>query len=189
MVRLLAWGMFVVVADPRLNNFDVLPDVAGWAMVLVALTDLGPLGRDLRRATWTAALGLLVSAVQLSLFFSEEPLPAATAWVQAFAAAYWWLTVWWVLLGLAELGLAAHEPRHVQRALAGRRLAVVVVGLGAVQVLGRVVVAVLDTGLGRTVGVDGFIGSAAHAVLLAAALAACLQVLADARSGIATRVP
>lgn len=180
MARLVALGMLLVVLDPRLNSFDLLPDVLGWALVLAGLLDLRRLHPALRHTWWVAWPALVASALATSLFFSETSWPVGSAVVSLVAAICGWTAGWWVLVGLAALSIQ-QGGESVARGLAGRRLAVVLAAIGLMDVIARVVVLVLVLLRHRSVVIGGLVGVTARVVVLGVALAAVIQVFSEGR--------
>lgn len=124
-MRLLSIGIAVVLVDLRLNKFDLLPDVVGWLLVLVALWDLAPRAVALHRALVAGVVGAVAALVGFLLFFSEVSrdvlgVTAGIAHTLAWVAMHWFL-----LTGIAALA----QPHHPAMAVQGRRLALLIAAL------------------------------------------------------------
>ena len=60
-LRVVAWGLLVVVLDLNVDQLDLIPDPIGWAMVLLAVWDLRRLHPAFSAGAAAAAVGLVVS--------------------------------------------------------------------------------------------------------------------------------
>lgn len=125
-LRLVAWGLLVVLLDLPLNGFDVLPDVAGWVLVVLGLWDLAQRQPLLRRARGAAILATVCAATQFALFFSEQRLYAVRAGVALLLSLLLLATCWWLLAGFVGRAepvdpAAARQTRRVARAVRDRK--------------------------------------------------------------------
>ena len=83
-LSLLAWGLLLAVADVRVNGVDLLPDVVGWGMGMVAALVLGPWDRAFAVAGLGCGLGLLASVLEL-LGARGAPTSTATSVAETLA--------------------------------------------------------------------------------------------------------
>lgn len=107
-MRLISWGLIVALLDLRLNGFDMLPDVVGWALVLVGLTELlgekKPEGgrREFSLARIAALVALVAEVLLLGLYFSERPFRVLDSAADVLVGLATLAMVWWLLHGIAE---------------------------------------------------------------------------------------
>ncbi|GAA0950814.1 hypothetical protein GCM10009554_51370 [Kribbella koreensis] len=64
-MKLIGWGMIVVLLDFRYDNFDVVVDLAGWLMLYFGLCRLRKLDNAFRLAAGFAFVGALASLPEL----------------------------------------------------------------------------------------------------------------------------
>ncbi|HMM94629.1 MAG: hypothetical protein IE926_09255 [Micrococcales bacterium] len=86
------WGLLLVVLDLRVGLWDVLPDVVGFAWLVVALTGAERVGRPFVLARSAAMVGVPAALVTgTPLLAVSRPLLVAALVVQAaaFAVALW----------------------------------------------------------------------------------------------------
>ncbi|MGO4957980.1 hypothetical protein ACTQ49_12070 [Luteococcus sp. Sow4_B9] len=108
--RLLAWGLLLVVLDPQLNGLDLLPDVIGWGVALVALVDMGRRSPTFLWAQVACSLALACSGLRQALYFSEEPMAWARVLGELGTTMAWVGVAWLVLTGLAGEAIAHGDP-------------------------------------------------------------------------------
>lgn len=128
-MRLLGWAILLIGLDPSLNGFDVLPDVAGWAIAFAVLEEQAlahpAAAPEYTHAKRAALVTAFVGAVLMALFFSEQPsdvLRGSLRLVEVLAAL---AATWGLLMGIAKASVG-HEPALVFTA---RRLAVAMGGI------------------------------------------------------------
>lgn len=154
-MRLLGWAMLLVALDPSLNGFDVLPDVAGWAIAFAVLEDRALSGRrgsrDFARGQYAALVAAVLGAASMALFFSEQPFEVLRAclWLGEVLAAL--CASWWLLMGVAT----ASAPHERDLVFTSRRLAVALAAVLAGRATGAAwALVVVLTGRDATLG-DG----------------------------------
>ncbi|MDQ8738830.1 hypothetical protein [Paenibacillus sp. LHD-38] len=64
-LRRLGWGLVFPLVDLHLGSFDVLPDIIGYIMILIALGQLGAGDGGFKQARWLAAVLIFLSLPQL----------------------------------------------------------------------------------------------------------------------------
>lgn len=128
-MRLLGWAMLLVGLDPSLNGFDVLPDVAGWAIAYAVVEEQAlahpEASVDFTRAKQAALLAGILGGITMALFFSEQSwdvLLHAVGLGEGLAAL---AATWWMLMGVA----AASTGRDQHLVHMARRLAVLMAGV------------------------------------------------------------
>ena len=85
-----AWGLLVVVLDLPLLGWDVLPDVVGYAWIVIGLAGGAALHPAFARARAAAAAGVPVSVVNGTPLFNSE---VGVKWVGAFVGTLVFVTV------------------------------------------------------------------------------------------------
>ena len=75
-LRVVAWGLLVIVLDLNIDQLDLIADPIGWAMVLVAVRELRRLHPAFAAGVAAAAVGLAVSVPE---WFGAEGWPISVA--------------------------------------------------------------------------------------------------------------
>ncbi|WP_156889562.1 hypothetical protein [Paenibacillus harenae] len=85
-LRRLGWGLVFPLVDLHLGSFDVLPDMIGYIMILMALGQLGAGDGGFKLASWLAAVLIFLSLPQLVIKTSIDikQLTAAPLGMQAY---------------------------------------------------------------------------------------------------------
>lgn len=78
-LRRLGWGLVFPLVDLHLGSFDVLPDLIGYIMILIALGQLGTVDISFKKASWLAAVLIFLSLPQLMVKTSIDINQLTTA--------------------------------------------------------------------------------------------------------------
>lgn len=112
---IMAWGIGIVIFDLRIDGFDYIVDVVGWALCAVAAARLGSASRWFHVAMWTAILGGIAS---LSEIFDVEQSP----WFVVSESLTLLVLAWSVCTGIMEVLSRTPErsfelhPRRIEQA-------------------------------------------------------------------------
>lgn len=109
-LRLIFWGLVLVLVDVRLDTFDVLADAAGYVLVAVGAGRLAGVAagfRTARLATWAMAVPGLADTV--------VPLQAHPVWGTLAILGDAWL-LWALLTGISAWTAAEGRPDFAGRA-------------------------------------------------------------------------
>lgn len=113
----LFWGLLLVVLDFSINNFDLLPDLLGYVILMFGCSGLLGVSPSFSRARLAAGILVLLSVIQ---FFNPTP-SAAFGLVWSIADA---CMIWWLLGGIMDQAKALERPDLRTRA-SNRRVAYV----------------------------------------------------------------